>query len=209
MSLNFTHLVFDRNSTNEATISIGSIPTYSISPRETRWSFCTDISDLRTRQIVCTIERKLFGDIIVFSGGTPIKLKKWLKAAKLPDRRYEKRLYGQEIDLIVSIKNSPVSVLKTKSGLEVCWKADPLRRLVVCFTVIQSVSIWLTHSTTIAVGISWWKFWPPSSICEKSTQVPIVSESSHASSGVKGPRVCWSDTGLLVDRRAEITNAFL
>ncbi|KAJ7086205.1 hypothetical protein C8R44DRAFT_821152 [Mycena epipterygia] len=93
-------LIFDTNSMTNATLSLNSIPAYTISTDSRGTS--TELRAAGTGEVLVRIVRKgMFPDTIAFPnihGGKDVRLNKWLKsAAKLPD-------------------GSPVSVIETEVG---------------------------------------------------------------------------------------------
>lgn len=89
-----TELVFNRDSTLDARVSIDARPAYLIATTETpgRFGSRTDIQDLRTEQVVVSIEEnpvtpnriRVFG----VNGATTLKVKDWLKKREVEHKQF-------------------------------------------------------------------------------------------------------------------------
>ncbi|KAF8194059.1 hypothetical protein K438DRAFT_1969349 [Mycena galopus ATCC 62051] len=80
-------LTFSRNDMNHATLSLGYVPTYTITTDAQ--AACTELRDTGSGVLLARIIRRVFlPDTIMFpalDSGHEIKLAQWLKKTKLPD----------------------------------------------------------------------------------------------------------------------------
>ncbi|KAK0186089.1 hypothetical protein F5146DRAFT_937002 [Armillaria mellea] len=86
------HLEFDHNSVVNAILLKNSQPTYTIRTKQGTGSAWTDVVDVRTQEVIASIEIKdIFPDVVTIASvnrGNSVKINKWMKEEQLPDKTW-------------------------------------------------------------------------------------------------------------------------
>ncbi|KAK0455289.1 uncharacterized protein EV420DRAFT_1694723 [Desarmillaria tabescens] len=114
-----THLEFDRNSVVNATLLKNSQPAYCIQTKQRTTSARTDIIDIRTQEVIASIELKEISR-------TCVKIGKWMKEEHLPDKTCG--TFKDDYSFGFDLRDRRVRVIETAYG-RYLWKLHVVHRL--------------------------------------------------------------------------------